>query len=82
MMRQPSWGALSLPSGSLEGSLGLHAVSRSVTDIFLESGKKSKDFHKYENCLQNNYLKKFIGVGWGITVMFSFQIICNGTDGL
>lgn len=56
------------------GSLWLYPVRKSITDIFLESGKKKQRLSQIQKLFTKQLPKKFTGVGWGIRIMFSFQI--------
>lgn len=38
-------------------------INNTLFFFFKKVGRKSKDIHKYKNCLQNNYLKSLLGLG-------------------
>lgn len=46
----------------------------SNTLFFLESGKKKQRHSQIQKLFTKQLPKKFTGVGWGIRIMFSFQI--------
>lgn len=57
------------------GSLWLYPLRKSITHFFfLESGKKKQRHSQIQKLFTKQLPKKFTGVGWGIRIMFSFQI--------